>query len=96
MHIIGRRHFLAAAGLSLLTSRPSFANVGARTLVLDNIHTGEKLKVDYWVEGRYLPDALAAVTAFCGIFAREKCILSLRSCSTFSRRSAAGWKPTSP
>ena len=61
MHIIGRRHFLAAAGLSLLTSRPSFANVGARTLVLDNIHTGEKLKVDYWVEGRYLPDALAAV-----------------------------------
>jgi len=62
MHIIGRRNFLAAAVLSLLTSRPSFANVGARTLLFDNIHTGEKLKVDYWVEGRYLPDALAAVS----------------------------------
>jgi len=61
MHIIGRRHFLAGGGLSLLAARPAFANAGARTLLFDNIHTGEKLKVDYWVEGRYLPDALAAI-----------------------------------
>jgi uncharacterized protein YcbK (DUF882 family) len=30
-------------------------------LFFDNIHTGEKLKVEYWTKGRYLPDALAEV-----------------------------------
>jgi len=48
---------------------PAFAHVVApaliglkekncRTLALENLHTGERLKVDYWVEGKYLPDAL--------------------------------------
>jgi uncharacterized protein YcbK (DUF882 family) len=32
-----------------------------RTLALQSLHTGEKLKVDYWVEGNYLPDALASI-----------------------------------
>jgi uncharacterized protein YcbK (DUF882 family) len=30
-------------------------------LAFDNIHTGEKLRVEYWAEGQYLPDALAQV-----------------------------------
>lgn len=60
--MFGRRHFLAGAGASLLVSRPVRANeAGARLLAFDNIHTGEKLKVEYWAEGEYLPDALAQV-----------------------------------
>ena len=32
---------------------------GCRTLALQSLHTGEKLKADYWVDGAYIPDALA-------------------------------------
>ncbi|MEO8894783.1 MAG: DUF882 domain-containing protein, partial [Rhizomicrobium sp.] len=59
--LIGRRRFLAAAGLSLVLPRPALANTGARALAFDNIHTGEKLKVEYWADGQYLPDALSEV-----------------------------------
>jgi uncharacterized protein YcbK (DUF882 family) len=59
---LGRRYFIAAAGVSLFAPRPALANeAGARTLAFDNLHTGEKLKLDYWVDGQYLPDALAEV-----------------------------------
>lgn len=58
---LGRRHFLAAAGASLLWRTPAAASAGARSLTFDNLHTGERLAVDYWQDGRYLPDALAAV-----------------------------------
>lgn len=62
MPMFGRRHFLAGAGASLFVPRPVRANqTGARLLAFDNIHTGEKLKVEYWAEGQYLPDALAQV-----------------------------------
>ena len=62
MPILGRRHFLAGAGISLFVPRPTRASeFGARLLSFDNIHTGEKLKVEYWAEGQYLPDALAQV-----------------------------------
>ena len=51
---------------------PAFAQVVApaliglkekncRTLALENLHTGERLKLDYWVEGKYLPDALSSL-----------------------------------
>jgi uncharacterized protein YcbK (DUF882 family) len=60
--VLKRRHFLAGAGISLFVPRPASANVqGARELSLANIHTGEKLKVEYWANGQYLPDALAEV-----------------------------------
>jgi len=60
--LLGRRHFLAGAGVSLFVARPGSAKVlQARELSFDNIHTGEKLKVEYWSAGRYLPDALAEV-----------------------------------
>ena len=60
---IGRRHFLAGAGLSLFVPRPALASSesGARWLAFDNIHTGERLKIEYWAEGQYLSDALAQV-----------------------------------
>ena len=61
--IIGRRHFLAGAGAALLAPvSPALASLGdVRTVAFDNIHTGEKLKADYWVDGRYVPEALSDV-----------------------------------
>jgi uncharacterized protein YcbK (DUF882 family) len=32
-----------------------------RSLAFDNLHTGEKLKLDYWLNGDYVPDALARI-----------------------------------
>ena len=60
--MLERRKFLAFAGVSLFIPRPvKAANIGARKLSLDNLHTGEKLTVDYWIEGQYQPEALAEV-----------------------------------
>lgn len=62
MPILGRRHFLAGAGASLFVPRLALANAsGARQLAFENLHTGEKLRVEYWAEGQYLQDALAQV-----------------------------------
>lgn len=58
---LGRRHFVAGAGSSFFLPRTALAQTGARTLAFDNLHTGETLKLDYWVNGQYLPDALAEV-----------------------------------
>lgn len=62
----GRRAFLGAGAAALLLggARPSFAALGKpriRSVAFDNLHTGERLKVEYWVDGRYVPDALGAV-----------------------------------
>ena len=59
--VIPRRHFLAGAGISLILRQPALASTGVRSLTFDNIHTGEKLRVDYWQDGQYLPDALGEV-----------------------------------
>ena len=60
--ILGRRHFLTAAGISLFVPQAARADEGrGRSLSFDNLHTGEKLRVEYWADGRYLPDALAEV-----------------------------------
>lgn len=59
--VIPRRHFLAGAGVSLILPQPALASTGVRSLTFDNIHTGEKLRVDYWQDGQYLPDALGEV-----------------------------------
>jgi uncharacterized protein YcbK (DUF882 family) len=58
-----RRNFLrtGTAALAAGVASPALANIGRtdhRALSFDNLHTGEKLKIDYWVEGRYVPDAL--------------------------------------
>ena len=58
----GRRHFLVGAGLTLLVRKPAFAmDQSVRALAFDNVHTGEKLELDYWRDGTYLPEALSAV-----------------------------------
>jgi uncharacterized protein YcbK (DUF882 family) len=45
-----------------LMRRPSPAE--ARTLSMQNVHTGESLNAVYWERGEYLPDALRAVNYF--------------------------------
>ena len=59
-----RRRFVTALGASALALTPGWvqARTGAtRALRLDNLHTNEKLNVEYFAAGRYLPDALSAV-----------------------------------
>jgi len=47
---------LALPGTSALAARPA-----ARSLGFHHLHTGEALTACYWQEGRYVPDALAAI-----------------------------------
>jgi uncharacterized protein YcbK (DUF882 family) len=61
-----RRSVLAKVGTALFVTslKPAFAadaEARTRSLNLHNIHTGERLAVDYWSNGAYLPDALAAI-----------------------------------
>ena len=59
-----RRRFVTALGASALTIAPGWvqARTGpTRALRFDNLHTNEKLSVEYFAAGRYLPDALLAV-----------------------------------
>jgi len=61
-----------ASALSSSLAVPAFAHLSgpavigvkptnSRMLSFDCLHTGEKLKADYWVDGQYVPDALAAI-----------------------------------
>ncbi len=63
--MLGRRCFLVGAGAALVAAPfPALAapdRTGARTLAFNNIHTGERLTIDYWADGRYLPDALHTI-----------------------------------
>src|SRR6185503_8320672 len=64
--IARRRQFLAGAAAAFLFMPIShaLANIAletARKLAFRNIHTGEKLEAEYWVNGRYLPDALERI-----------------------------------
>jgi uncharacterized protein YcbK (DUF882 family) len=62
-----RRQFLACLGGTIAAA--SFADPAAasliapeaRTLAFNNLHTGERAKVEYWADGQYLPDALKQV-----------------------------------
>jgi len=63
---LARRAFLRTGGCALLASlgglTPSLASVvapGVRSLALSDLHTGEKVKLDYWIDGRYEAAALA-------------------------------------
>jgi len=65
---LSRRHFVTslAAALPLLGApRRAFArSAGTRALRFEHTHTGEKLAVEYFDRGGYLPDALATVNHF--------------------------------
>lgn len=74
---IGRRDVvrLGIGALLTLGAGPAFARTRAlphlqrrarareeaRSLALDNIHTGESLRATYWEHGRYVPDALGDI-----------------------------------
>ena len=49
-----------------LAARPALAMQspasGKRSLALSNLHTGEKVKLDYWADGAYEPGALAQIS----------------------------------
>lgn len=70
--IDARRQFLkrlGAAGIAGLLGKPALATTPAlaggeamvRELGFVNLHTGERLRVAYWENGRYLDDALVAI-----------------------------------
>lgn len=52
---------LGALGVAACASR-AVAAVGARTIAVNNLHTGERLVATYWEKGAYVPDALAALS----------------------------------
>jgi uncharacterized protein YcbK (DUF882 family) len=64
-----RRLFLHSVGMAFIPvssfwTTSAFADLAKaeiRSLSFDNLHTGERLKLDYWVQGHYVPDALASI-----------------------------------
>lgn len=45
-----------------MLARPALAKWDdVRTLSFNNLHTGERLSLDYWTGGAYVPDSLAAI-----------------------------------
>ncbi|MFQ5575242.1 MAG: DUF882 domain-containing protein, partial [Terriglobia bacterium] len=68
--IINRRGFLGvmkmaiygiAAGLPVLRRAAKAAEFREKSLAFHSIHTGENLKVRYWVNGTYVPEALEKI-----------------------------------
>jgi uncharacterized protein YcbK (DUF882 family) len=62
---LGRRRLIAGAAAALCSiAAPAIAMprpMPRRAIAFDHLHTGEKLSLVYWVEGRYVPGALARV-----------------------------------
>lgn len=62
MALLKRRDFLAGAMSTLAFARSAFADVASvRKLAFDNLHTGERLTLEYWAEGAYVPEALTSI-----------------------------------
>lgn len=68
MRALSRRSFISACavgapvGALVALPRPARAAAAApRVLRFDHLHTGERLSVEYFSAGAYVPDALAAV-----------------------------------
>ena len=65
--ILPRRQFIqASAGLVSVIAAPQVfakkaSQKGARSIAMHNLHTGEKSRVDYWIDGEYQPEALAEI-----------------------------------
>jgi uncharacterized protein YcbK (DUF882 family) len=65
---LARRRFVTslatplALGLLGLTARESEAAIRERSVALHHRHTGESLKIVYFADGRYQPEALRAAT----------------------------------
>jgi len=65
--VISRRRVLAGglAGTAALWSGVLFAAPGtaARRIALANLHTGERVEVEYFRDGAYVPDAMGSIEA---------------------------------
>lgn len=63
--MLSRRQLLlgASAGLVVLAARPALAFVpkATRRINLVNTHTGEKLNIAYWADGRYISGAMEEI-----------------------------------
>jgi uncharacterized protein YcbK (DUF882 family) len=67
--MFGRRDFLRATGalMAAVTATPALADIagpalsGSRSLSFLGLHTGELVKVDYWENGNYVPEALSTI-----------------------------------
>jgi uncharacterized protein YcbK (DUF882 family) len=63
--MISRRRILLAAGAlagtAVLGANASTAAAPRRRIALNNLHTGEKLDIEYFRDDGYMPDALAAI-----------------------------------
>jgi len=62
---LSRRQFVAALATTvpLLAERRVLcaASAGPRVLSFDHLHTGERLAIEYFRDGSYLPDALGSI-----------------------------------
>lgn len=61
MPALSRRRFVAALGATALPSVAAAAQDAPHVLRFEHLHTGEKLDVEYFSGGAYLPDALGSV-----------------------------------
>lgn len=61
-----RRRFLGyGAGVffgGLFATQEKALAAGIRALALNNLHTGEKLKVTYWADGQYIPSCCREIS----------------------------------
>ena len=56
-----RTALLAGLGVAAATVNARASSLETRALSFHSLHTGEALSIDYWQNGTYAPDALAAV-----------------------------------
>ena len=90
MAYLHRRAFLRASSVVALSAVSSFAvpalakvaapavigtkDIDCRTLVMNNIQNGEKVKSDYWVDGNYVPEELAQLNKFLRDYRNNKVV----------------------
>lgn len=55
---------LLVAPSIIIPNKQAFAKSNERFLNMKSIHTGESIKVTYWEEGKYIPDALDEINHF--------------------------------
>ncbi|MDQ1314886.1 MAG: hypothetical protein QG662_995, partial [Pseudomonadota bacterium] len=64
-HTISRRNFLKLGLLAAALPLPAFSGqllaAPERRLGFNNLHTGEKFDLPYWIQGDYVPEALAEI-----------------------------------
>ncbi|HEY0663697.1 MAG TPA: DUF882 domain-containing protein, partial [Thiobacillaceae bacterium] len=62
---LNRRNFLKLGMLAAALPLPAIASQGLSTaerrLSFNNLHTGERLDLPYWIQGDYVPDALTEI-----------------------------------